>query len=166
MNPPAFTPDITLVAPVTNPPAFAFDERLTAPGAWRAIAAAFGLSMALVFLPFGALAAMAAFAAGTCLAGFFVAGQGRTRIRVAAGLLVIDDARIPLAVLGAVEVLEGEEARAWRTYKADMRAFTVMRSYITTAVRIENTDPQDPTPYVYVSTRAPRDLAAAIAVNR
>ncbi|MFD8951277.1 DUF3093 family protein [Streptomyces xanthophaeus] len=32
--------------------------------------------------------------------------------------------------------------------------------------RIENTDPQDPTPYVYVSTRAPRDLAAAIAVNR
>ncbi|WP_455685237.1 hypothetical protein [Streptomyces xanthophaeus] len=55
------------------------------PAAWRAIAAAFGLSMALVFLPFGALAAMAAFAAGTCLAGFFVAGQGRTRI--AAGLL-------------------------------------------------------------------------------
>ncbi|MFD7097319.1 DUF3093 family protein [Streptomyces xanthophaeus] len=32
--------------------------------------------------------------------------------------------------------------------------------------RIENTDPQDPTPYAYVSTRAPRDLAAAIAVNR
>ncbi|MGW9368966.1 DUF3093 family protein [Streptomyces xanthophaeus] len=31
---------------------------------------------------------------------------------------------------------------------------------------MENTDPQDPTPYVYVSTRAPRDLAAAIVVNR
>ncbi|MGW6855617.1 DUF3093 family protein [Streptomyces xanthophaeus] len=31
---------------------------------------------------------------------------------------------------------------------------------------MENTDPQDPTPYAYVSTRAPRDLAAAIAVNR
>ncbi|MCX5302739.1 DUF3093 domain-containing protein [Streptomyces sp. NBC_00160] len=159
-------PDIILVATVTNTPAFAFDERLTAPVVWRVIAGAFGLSVALVVLPFGLLAAMGGLAAGTCLAGLFVAAQGRTRIRVAAGLLVIDDARIPLTALGEVEVLQGEEARAWRTYKADMRAFTVMRSYIPTAVRIDNTDPDDPTPYVFVSTRAPQDLATAIAVNR
>lgn len=32
----------------------------------------------------------------------------------------------------------------------------LLRSYIPTAVRVEITDPQDPTPYVYLSTREPQ----------
>ncbi|WP_413098633.1 DUF3093 family protein [Streptomyces sp. Inha503] len=59
-------------------------------------------------------------------------------------------------------MLEGEEARAWRTYRADLRAFMVMRGYITTALRIEVTYPDDPPPYVYVSTRTPERLAQAL----
>ncbi|KUO16276.1 DUF3093 domain-containing protein [Streptomyces dysideae] len=140
----------------------AYDERLTAPKAWWVIAVLFGLSLALVFLPYGPIAALIALMAGTGLAGFLVSAQGSMRIRVTAGLLVVGDARIPLTALGEPQVLDGEEARAWRTHKADLRAFMVMRSYIPTAVRVEVTDPDDPTPYVYVSTRAPDRLAAAL----
>ncbi|MCZ4507411.1 DUF3093 domain-containing protein [Streptomyces sp. ActVer] len=142
-----------------------YDERLTAPKAWWVIAALFGLSMALIFLPYGLIAALIALVAGTCLAGFYVSGQGSMRIRVTGELLVAGDARIPLKALGDAEVLEGEEARAWRTYKADLRAFMLMRSYITTAVRVDVVDPDDPTPYLYLSTRSPDRLAEAISAR-
>ena len=85
-----------------------------------------------------------------------VSSYGSARIRVVAGALVAGDARIPLAALGDAEVLDAEEARAWRTHKADPRAFMLLRSYIPTAVRVEVTDPADPTPYVYLSTREPQ----------
>lgn len=139
-----------------------YDERLTAPRIWWAIAVLFGLSLALVFLPYGLIAALIAMAIGTCLAGMYVSAQGSTRIRVTGDTLFVMDARIPLTALGQPEVLDGEEARAWRTYKADMRAFMVMRSFIPTAVRVEILDPDDPTPYLYLSTRTPDRLAKAI----
>jgi putative copper resistance protein D len=122
-------------------------------------------SMALIFLPYGLVAALIALVAGTCLAGLFVSSQGSPRIRVTGELLVAGDARIPLNALGEAQVFEGEEARAWRTYKADMRAFMLMRSYVTTAVRVEVIDPDDPTPYVYLSTRTPDRLAEAIRAS-
>ncbi|KFF98252.1 membrane protein [Streptomyces scabiei] len=140
----------------------AYDERLTAPKSWWVIASLFGLSLAAVFLPYGPIAGLTALTAGTCLAGFYVSAQGSLQIRVTGDLLVVGDARIPLSALGEAEVLTGEEARAWRTYKADLRAHMVMRSYISTAVRVEVIDPDDPTPYVYLSTRTPDRLAEAI----
>lgn len=91
-----------------------------------------------------------------------MSSQGSPRIRVTAGLLVVGDARIPLKALGETHVPEGEEARAWRTYKADPRAFTAVRSHLPTAIRIEVRDSDDPTPYVHLSTRAPERLAEAI----
>ncbi|MES4828099.1 DUF3093 domain-containing protein [Streptomyces anthocyanicus] len=151
---------------MTTSKAPAYDEHLTAPRTWWAISLLFGLSMAAIFLPFGLIAALTALVAGTGLAGFHVSSQGSLRIRVIAGLLVAGEARIPLSALGEPEVLDGEEARAWRTYKANMRAYMVMRSYITTAVRVEVVDPDDPTPYVYLSTRSPERLAEAIRSSR
>lgn len=91
-----------------------------------------------------------------------MSSYGSARIRVVAGQLVAGDARIPVSALGEAEVLDAEEARAWRTYKADTRAFMLLRSYIPTAVRVEVTDPGDPTPYVYLSTRDPQALVAAL----
>ncbi|EGX54451.1 hypothetical protein SZN_37888 [Streptomyces zinciresistens K42] len=147
---------------MTTRNALSYEERLSAPKVWWGIAALFGLSMALVFLPYGGIAALIAMAVGLGVAGSAVSSQGNLRIRVTSDLLVIGDARIPLTALGEPEVLEGEEARAWRTYKADMRAHLAMRSYITTAVRVEVVDPDDPTPYIYVSTRTPQLLADAL----
>ncbi|MFC7842772.1 DUF3093 domain-containing protein [Streptomyces sp. NPDC057382] len=142
-----------------------YDERLTAPKSWWAIAALFGLSMAAIFMPYGHIAALIALAIGTCLAAMYVSAQGSTRIRVTDDTLFVADARIPLSGLGQPEVLEGEEARAWRTYKADLRAFMMMRSFIPGAVRVEVVDPDDPTPYLYLSTRMPEQLAKAIGAR-
>ncbi|WP_033309308.1 DUF3093 domain-containing protein [Streptomyces iakyrus] len=142
-----------------------YDERLTPPRTWWAIAVLFGLSLALVFFPYGPIAALIALTIGTCLAGMYVSSQGSARIRVTNDTLFVADARIPLTALGQPEVLEGEEARAWRTYKADLRAFMVMRSFITTAVRVEVIDPDDPTPYLYLATRTPDRLAEALGTR-
>ncbi|WP_143320718.1 DUF3093 family protein, partial [Cellulomonas iranensis] len=58
------------------------------------------------------------------------------------------------------------EARAWRGHKADTRAHMLLRSYIPTALRVEVTDPQVTTPYLYLSTRDPEGLAAALTAVR
>jgi hypothetical protein len=102
---------------------------------------------------------------GTVFAGVSASSYGSLRIRVVADSLVAGDARIPLTALGSVEVLDAEEARAWRSWKADARAFMLLRGYITTAVRVEVTDPDDPTPYLYLSTRRPQELVDALSAD-
>ncbi|MFI7290862.1 DUF3093 domain-containing protein [Streptomyces anulatus] len=146
-----------------QPSAPPFDERLTAPRSWWFIAFGVGIACALMLLPLGTLPLLAGLAGGTVAAAVLVSSYGSARIRVVAGALVAGDARIPLSALGDPEVLDAEEARAWRTYKADARAFMLLRGYVETAVRVEVTDPDDPTPYVYLSTRNPQGLAAALS---
>lgn len=146
-----------------QPSAPPFDERLTAPRTWWFIAFGVGVSCALMLLPLGVLPMLGGLASGTVVSALAVSSYGSARIRVVAGALVAGDARIPLSALGDAEVLDGEEARAWRSHKADARAFMVLRSYIPTAVRVKVTDPADPTPYVYLSTREPQALVAALA---
>ncbi|MET9428061.1 DUF3093 domain-containing protein [Streptomyces sp. NPDC003036] len=143
-----------------------YDERLTAPRSWWLIAALIGLSGALIALPLGTLPMLGGLILAGAAAAIGVSAYGSVRVRVVAGSLVAGDARIPVSALGEPEVLDAEEARAWRTYKADPRAFMVMRGYVPEAVRIEVTDPADPTPYVYVSSRDPKALAAALAAAR
>ncbi|MEU4682928.1 DUF3093 domain-containing protein [Streptomyces xinghaiensis] len=143
-----------------------YEERLTAPASWWAAAVAAGLFCALTAAPFGILAVLGALIAGGALGAAAVSAYGSARIRVVAGSLVAGDARIPVEALGEAEVLDRAEAAAWRTHKADPRAFMLLRSYIPTALKVEITDPADPTPYVYLSTRNPEGLAAALAAVR
>ncbi|MFI8105188.1 DUF3093 domain-containing protein [Streptomyces sp. NPDC086023] len=142
------------------------DERLTAPRSWWAITALVGVSGALIMLPLGLLPMVAGLVGGTALAGVLVSSYGSARVRVVGGSLAAGEARIPVAALGEPEVLDAAEARAWRTHQADPRAFMLMRSYVPTALRVPVTDPADPTPYVYVSTREPEALAAALRAAR
>jgi hypothetical protein len=140
-----------------------YEERLTVPPTWWIIVALLGISGGLVALPLGILAALIGLVVVAAAAGVLVSSYGSARIRVVAGSLVAGDARIPLTALGDPEVLDEAEARAWRSYKADPRAFMLLRSYVSTAIRIEVTDPDDPTPYIYLSTRNAGALAAALA---
>ncbi|MFB7999625.1 DUF3093 family protein [Streptomyces sp. NPDC056002] len=132
----------------------AYDERLTALKAWRAIAALFGISVALIFLPYRLIAGFIALLVSTCVPGGFVSAQGSQRIRVTSDVLIAGDARIPLTVLGEPDVLQDEEARAraWRTYRVDLRAFTLSRRFSSSTVRVEVLDPDGSTPYLYLST--------------
>ncbi|MET7611429.1 DUF3093 domain-containing protein [Streptomyces seoulensis] len=146
-----------------QPSAAPYEERLTAPRSWWLISVLVGVSFALILLPFGTLPLLGGLVGGTAVAAVMASAYGSPRIRVVGDALIAGEARIPVSALGAAEVLDPEEARAWRTYKADVRAFLLLRAYIPTALRVEVTDPEDPTPYLYLSTREPERLAAAIA---
>jgi hypothetical protein len=95
-----------------------------------------------------------------------VSSYGSARIRVVAGTLVAGKARVPVAALGEATVLGRAEAVAWRSYKANPHAFMLLRSYVPGALKVEVTDPADPTPYLYLSTRSPQRLADALAAAK
>jgi Protein of unknown function (DUF3093) len=143
-----------------------YDERLSTPRSWWLMAAAVAVALALVALPFGAVAALAALCGGGLVASVAVSSYGSARIRVVQGSLVAGEARIPVEALGEAEPLDAAQARAWRSYRADPRAFMLLRAYIPTALRVEVVDPEDPTPYLYLSTRHPLRLAQALAAVR
>jgi hypothetical protein len=143
-----------------------YEERLTAPRSWWFITVLMGVACALMFLPLGTLPMLGGLVGGTAVAGVVVSAYGSMRIRIVADSLVAGDAKIPLSALGDAVVLDAEEARAWRLHKADTRAFMLLRAYIPTALKVEITDPADPTPYAYLSTRHPEALKAALASVR
>ncbi|MFE1444467.1 DUF3093 domain-containing protein [Streptomyces sp. NPDC058739] len=143
-----------------------YEERLTAPRSWWLVCFLVGVSLALILLPFGTLLMLGGLAGGTAASAVVASSYGSVRIRVVNGSLIAGEAKIPVTALGEAEILDAEEARAWRTYKADTRAFLLLRSYIPGALKVEVTDPADPTPYLYLSTREPERLAEAIRAAR
>ncbi|MFH8567976.1 DUF3093 domain-containing protein [Streptomyces sp. NPDC017993] len=143
-----------------------YEERLTAPRSWWVIAALIGVACALMLLPLGTLPMLGGLIAGAAAAAVAVSAYGSVRIRVVGDALIAGDAKIPASALGEARVLDAEEALAWRTHKADARAFMLLRGYVRTAVRVEIADPQDPTPYAYLSTREPERLVAALTAVR
>ncbi|MFD7940833.1 DUF3093 domain-containing protein [Streptomyces sp. NPDC048253] len=143
-----------------------YEERLTAPRSWWFVSFLVGVSMALILLPFGTLPLLGGLVGGTAAAAVVASSYGSVRIRVVGDSLIAGEAKIPVAALGEAEILDADGARAWRTYKADTRAFLLLRSYIPTALRVEVTDPDDPTPYLYLSTREPERLAEALKAAR
>jgi len=89
-------------------------------------------------------------------------GYGSPRISVAAGELRVGRAHIDARHIGAARSLDAEQTRRKAGVEADARAFLMMRPYLSRAVLIEITDPDDPAPYWLVSTRHPDALAVAL----
>ncbi|MFF9205873.1 DUF3093 domain-containing protein [Streptomyces sp. NPDC014986] len=145
-----------------QPSAAPYEERLTAPRSWWLISFLAGVSMALVLLPFGTLPMLGGLAGGTAVAAVAASSYGSVRIRVVGGHLIAGEAKVPVSALGEAEILDADEARAWRTHKADPRSFMLLRAYIPGALRVDVTDPADPTPYLFLSTREPERLARAL----
>ncbi|WP_055494406.1 DUF3093 domain-containing protein [Streptomyces sp. TP-A0356] len=139
-----------------------YEERLTAPRSWWLMCLLVGVAIALVLLPFGTLPLLGGLVGGTAASAVVASSYGSIRIRVVGDSLIAGEAKIPLSALGEAVVLHQEEARAWRTYKANPHAFMLLRAYIPTALKVEVVDPADPTPYLYLSTREPERLATAI----
>lgn len=79
------------------------------------------------------------------------------------GLLAAGRGRLPLEVVADVSALDAGELRRQSGVDADARAFLVLPPFVPTGVRIDLADPQDPTPYWLVASRAPHELAAAIS---
>jgi len=76
--------------------------------------------------------------------------------------LRVGRAHIPLALTGPAVPLDRERAAWARGPGIDPAAYHLIRGWVPTAVLIDVVDPADPTPYWYVATRRPRELAAAV----
>jgi len=139
-----------------------YDERLSAPLSWWVIAFFAGVMVGLVFLRFNPIAAAIATAASVAVCFTLVARYGAIHVSVEEAVLRAGRAEIPLSALGSAEALDSAEAQNLRSTGADPRAFMLLRSYVSTAVKVDVVDPNDPTPYLYLSTRRPEALASAL----
>jgi hypothetical protein len=140
-----------------------FRERLSVAW-WVWPAAALAAAMLATELAIGAFALRTpltyVIACGLALVG--VVALNRIRVRVEDARLYVDDAQLPLSVIGGVTVLDAEGRRDLLGPEAEPLAFVIQRPWIPGGVRIDLDDPDDPTPYWYVSSRRPGELAAAL----
>ena len=88
------------------------------------------------------------------------------KITVANGRLVADRISVPISALGKATELRKEEFTKALGPKADPRAQLMIRGYVPGGVKIEVADPEDPTPYLLISSRNPEKLAIALDANR
>jgi len=143
-----------------------YDERLRVPLRWWALATMFLVSLLLAFLvstPLWMAATGTILLVAVTLAVFL--SYGGARITVADGELRAGRARIPLAHVGDVQALDAASTRSLAGRDADARAYLLIRPYLRRAVRVDITDPRDPTPYWLLGTRRPARLAAALTVH-
>jgi len=87
---------------------------------------------------------------------------GRTRVRVAEGHLSVGAARVPLQYVGRVEAVPRSDKQESLGPQLDPEAYLMHRGWIGALVRVEITDPEDPTPYWIFSVRHPEQLVAAL----
>ena len=141
-----------------------YAERLFVPLRWwvqaTMLVATFWLALVVAVPPVAAFSIIAVIAA-LVAAGFL--RYGAIRVQVADGELRAGRAHLPLGYVGAVTPLDTEQTRLLAGRDANARAYLAMRPYVKRSVRIDVNDPQDPTPYWLVSTRRPKQLAAALA---
>ncbi len=75
-------------------------------------------------------------------------------------------ARIPLSLIGTASSFHEPAATLERGQRLDARAWLLIRGWIGPVVKVENLDPNDPTPYWLVSSRHPEQLEAALTSAR
>jgi hypothetical protein len=141
-------------------------ERLSAPRSLWAAALGFAAALGIAFLAaLGPVAGLLAVVVPFVLAAAALISM-TTEVRVDQGELTVGSAHIPIHHLGAARALDADEARAVRGPRSDPAAFHVIRGWLPRGVLAEVVDPADPTPYWYVSSRDPEQLAAAIESAR
>lgn len=135
----------------------AYTERLwPSPLTWL-LAPGLGLGAAIALVPVGLAVATAV---GVLVCGAVGAGlaAASARVEIAGGRLRAGRAVVPLEVTGEAVACRGVEARRQRGPLLDARAYLCIRPWVDPVVRVELTDPGDPTPYWLVSTRRPERL--------
>ena len=115
----------------------------------------------LVFLPInatvGVVVAIVLYAG--CVGMLLLASP---TVAVTDSTFVAGRARLPLSAMGDVTGFSGEQAQLERGQRLDARAWLLIRGWVSPVVRVQITDPLDPTPYWIVSTRHPEALVSAL----
>lgn len=144
-----------------------FSERLTVPWwAWPVGLAASAMLAAELAIGAFALRQPLTFVVAAALTVAGLLWLGRLRIRVEGGTLRVDDATLPMSAIASVAAVDGPGRRELLGVEADPTAFVILRSWVPGGVRIDLADPDDPTPYWFVSTRYPDRLVAALEQAR
>ena len=139
----------------------AYRERLW-PAPWVFISTALVIPASLlvflpISLPLGVVVAIGLYAA---IVAVLLATTAP--IEVTATTFRAGRARIGREFIGKVTAFDGPEATAERGVRLDARAWLLVRGWIPGLVRVEITDPSDPTPYWLVASRRPDELAEAL----
>jgi hypothetical protein len=80
--------------------------------------------------------------------------------------LRVGTAVLPLKYVGRVEVVDRRDKQSALGPELDPAAFVLHRGWVGPLVRLEVTDPDDPTPYWVFSVREPDRLLAALPGGR
>ena len=146
-------------------PGLRYVERLWPSPGVCLITAALGGALGIVVAPIDdrlGIAVGAAAAAGLVVLLITMAAP----VRVLDGEFRAGRARIPVALVGEVEVLDSAGMRAARGPVLDARAYLCLRGWLPQGVRVHLVDPDDPAPYWLVSRRHPVALRDALSAAR
>jgi hypothetical protein len=163
----------TLTSVTPEPPARttatpgAYAERLSVPWwSWPPGVLVGAVLAAEISIGAGGMPAWVPFAVVLPLTVAVMLWIGRIRIAVTGAEFLVDDAKLPLAVVADVVALDAEGKREVLGVGAHPMAFVVQRPWIGGAVQVLLDDPADPTPFWVISTRHPVELATALLAAR
>ena len=142
----------------------AFDERLSVPWWWYVPAVGLGVLLgAEVHMGYSGLRSWIGYAVCVPLVVAALLVLGRARVQVDGGQLRVGSAAVPLRSVGRVEVVDRRDKQAALGPELDPAAFVLHRGWVGPLVRVEITDPDDPTPYWVFSVREPDRLLSALS---
>ena len=118
------------------------------------VAAPFGLTLAITF---GAITFVASLVLASVLSPLVVVDG----VRLIAGKM-----SIPLEAIGEVTEIATQDLRSELGPSLDARAQLLIRGDVKTAVKVQISDGNDPTPYLVISTRRSSELVSALRANK
>jgi hypothetical protein len=111
----------------------------------------------LTLLPINEIAGVVAGLVTTALIVFAMIAKS-ARISITSESLEVSTASIERKHISAIEVISKSEAFAARGRELDPRAWFHFQGSVDTLVRVQISDPNDPTPYWLFSTRRPEQI--------
>lgn len=119
-------------------------------------------AMFILFMPFGAgvLGWLYGAIAFVLVSSIFIVAS--KTLSVEGNTLVAGRAQIAAEHIGDMTELDADELRVAIGRRLDARAYLVVNGWIHRGLKLEITDPEDPTPYWVITTRRPAELRAAL----
>lgn len=141
-----------------------FDERLSVPWWWYLPSTGVAVLLgAEIHMGYPGLRSWIGYAVLIPLAALVLVWLGRVRVQVRDGELRAGPASLPLRFVGRVDVIRDRDAKQEALGPdLDPAAHLLHRAWVRPVVRVEVTDPQDPTPYWVVSVRDADALVRAL----
>lgn len=121
--------------------------------------------VALVAAPFG-LALAITLGAITFVASLVLASVLSPLVVVDGVRLIAGKMSIPLEAIGEVTEIATQDLRSELGPSLDARAQLLIRGDVKTAVKVQISDGNDPTPYLVISTRRSSELVSALRANK